>query len=136
MSKENDGGPAFPVLEVNEQGQLEVTSTGMTLREYLIAHAPAEPQPWFRPVVPPKPTMVPYPTHFTAEERHEYRSWNDGMLEVKDMVCPRIREYAQASKKQRERVAAWSEEFEKQRYLQWPAAWADAMLAAREQEDG
>jgi hypothetical protein len=33
----NDGGPAFPVWELNGQGQQEMTCFGMTLRDYFAA---------------------------------------------------------------------------------------------------
>ena len=39
MSKDNDGGPAFPVWELNGQGQQETTGFGMTLRDYFAAKA-------------------------------------------------------------------------------------------------
>jgi hypothetical protein len=46
-----DGGPAFPV--VSRTG--DASHAGMSLRAYLIASAPREPQPWFRPECRPKP---------------------------------------------------------------------------------
>lgn len=39
MSTHNDGGQAFPCLELNGDGQQEMTCPGMTLRDYLAAHA-------------------------------------------------------------------------------------------------
>lgn len=33
----NDGGPAFPVWELNGSGQPEMTGFGMTLRDYFAA---------------------------------------------------------------------------------------------------
>jgi len=35
----NDGGPAFPVWELNGKGQPEMTGFGMTLRDYFAAKA-------------------------------------------------------------------------------------------------
>lgn len=35
----NDGGPAFPVWELNGYGQPEMTGFGMTLRDYFAAKA-------------------------------------------------------------------------------------------------
>lgn len=40
MSTINDGGPVFPVTELNGQGEQELTHPGMTLRAYFAAHAP------------------------------------------------------------------------------------------------
>lgn len=39
MSTKNDGGPAFPVWELNGHGQPEMTSFGMTLRDHFAAKA-------------------------------------------------------------------------------------------------
>jgi hypothetical protein len=89
--RRNDGGPAFPVPAIYDPSREQVNSTlaytgegGMTLRDYFMAHAPAEPQPWFEPVTP-------------------------------------IYESQEQTKKVRAR----------ERYLGWPAAWADEMLKRR-----
>jgi len=37
MNMINDGGPAFPVWELNGKGQPEMTGFGMTLRDYFAA---------------------------------------------------------------------------------------------------
>ncbi len=39
MSKQHDGGPAFPVWELNGQGKPEMTGFGMTLRDFFAAKA-------------------------------------------------------------------------------------------------
>jgi len=39
MSTDKDGGPAFPVWELNGQGQQEMTSFGMSMRDYFAAQA-------------------------------------------------------------------------------------------------
>ena len=39
MSTINDGGPAFPVWELNGKDQPEMTGFGMTLRDYFAAKA-------------------------------------------------------------------------------------------------
>lgn len=41
MNMINDGGPAFPVWELNGHGQQEMTGFGMTLRDYFAAKAMA-----------------------------------------------------------------------------------------------
>lgn len=38
-SKINDGGPAFPVWELNGDGRPEITGFGVTLRDYFAAKA-------------------------------------------------------------------------------------------------
>lgn len=102
-------------------------------RDYFIAHAPHHPQPWFKPVM----TVCP-PTKSSSEIEAE---WLRREVErvLADMVDPEteqakawIREYHEAAAA----VEAWKEERDRQRYLQWPGAWADAMLAAREGKHG
>lgn len=39
MNKINDGGPAFPVWELNGQGKPEMTGFWMSLRDYFAAKA-------------------------------------------------------------------------------------------------
>lgn len=128
MTDKKYGGPAFP-----DGGQHDYTG-GMTLRDYFIAHAPDSPQPWFRPVMPKEPvSAATLPRDLTQPERRELEGWGD-YISTCDMKEPRIRAYAEASDRHHEEVRAYNEELERQRYIQWPAAWADAMLAAREEK--
>lgn len=90
----------------------------MTLRDYFIAHAPAEPQPWFMPAMPPAPNM----TIWIGSSGKIYDS-EISAINSKEMT---IRPVAG------DEYDAWRNEQVKQRYIQWPAAWADAMLKARE----
>ena len=50
MSDIRNGGPAFPVWELNGNGQPEMTGFGMTLRDYFAAKAmqglAANPESW------------------------------------------------------------------------------------------
>jgi hypothetical protein len=58
MSADKTGGSAFPkqpIWRTPDGMEITMDQGGMTLRDYFIAHAPAEPQPWFAPVMPPKP---------------------------------------------------------------------------------
>lgn len=97
-AKELGAQPAFPVQDAGSwQGH------GVSQRMYLAAHAPAEPQPWFTPSMPPKP------------EEFAYRGAARSSIEIKE---------------QAERNAEWLREERKQRYMQWPCAWADALLSA------
>lgn len=102
------------------------TFNGMTLRDYFMAHAPAEPQKWFNPVMPPCP-VVPSP-----------RSLPDGALRDALRDADFTVDISQEAKDwllERDLLAAkqsdWQAEFRKQLYIQWPAAWADAMLEQR-----
>lgn len=132
----NDGGPAFPVLESNGEGRLFLCSAGMSLRDYFIANAPAEPQPWFAPEMPPQPRpRMEKPDDLTKEEREELAGWWD-CLSAKDMNQPRARVIAEDWERNKREHRAWQSEWEKQRYIQWPAAWADAMLEQRAKGGG
>lgn len=98
----------------------------MTVREYFMAHAPAEPQTWFKPVMPPKP-VVPQLADVDAELRQDLQSWSvdDGQPETKAGI-----EWVANCEKQHEARLAWLADEVRQRYVQWPAAWADAVMAA------
>ena len=116
-AKINTGGYAFPLEYPHDE-----RSQGMTLRDYFIAHAPAEPQPWFTPETtqkPKSPGSIPATINnlLSPLERVEDNSTKEWEIEN--------REYMSA-------LARWHNEVEKQRYIQWPAAWADAMIAQRE----
>ncbi|SOY56795.1 hypothetical protein [Cupriavidus taiwanensis] len=132
-----DGGPAFPRLQSlsNRTPAYAVAESteGMTLRDYFIAHAPDEPQPWFRPVMPTARMKMPPALHdLTEEEKSDLYAWDEGYVSATDITSPRVRDYALAHERARSESARWDKEHEKQRYVQWPSAWADAMLAARE----
>jgi len=73
----------------------------ISLRDYFIAHAPAEPQPWFEPVMETKRPEPIFP------DNRKYDAINT------------------------DEIVAWDRERQKQRYIQWPAAWADEQIKAR-----
>lgn len=106
--------------------------SNVSLRDYFIARAPAEPQPWFTPVMPAQPDRVELPPDMTDEERNELKGWGD-YYDTHELKCPRVRQFAERTLAYRIERAAWEEQFTKQRYLQWPAAWADGMMLARVQ---
>lgn len=102
-----------------------------TLRDFFIAHAPAEPQPWFKPVMSTeRPTEPMFPEGGTAEQRSYVREFLD-VMSPDEAGTPALREYIVAYRSGRDAARQWDAEAKKQRYIQWPAAWADAMLAAR-----
>lgn len=76
----------------------------MSLRAYFAAHAPAEPQEWFVPVMS---TGRPEPDHAGVE--------------------PSRREFVDPHNKHA--IEAWDREQYKQGYIQWPLAWADEQIA-------
>jgi hypothetical protein len=90
------GGPAFPCWSAKE-------NQGMSLRDYLAAHAPAEPASWFTPVGPPRPDPE-WPEGF-------------GPPDGPPLNQPEL--------------DAWDEVHARDFTAQWPWAWADAVLATR-----
>ena len=126
MKKPN---PAFPfIIEMKGPGSNPFSGkeilpgntenevfTGMSVRTYLMAHAPAEPQPWFEPYMPKKPD----PTIWIGESGNKYHSRLDAERAEGDEFVRPVNSEA---------IAAWEQEKKKQRYIQWPAAWADEMM--------
>jgi hypothetical protein len=108
MKPESNGhSPAFPPFHDPHTHEF-----GITIRDYFIAHAPAEPQPWFVPVMSGRPLDV-------------YVDGAGNQVPAPTLTSPL------ATLKNRAELEAWGVEQVKQRYIQWPAAWADEMLKAR-----
>lgn len=128
MSIRDDGGPAFPTSAPNWNPVY--AGTGITVRDYLIAHAPAEPQPWFDPVMP-EPPRVP---HWSDIEDDAARC--DVRLSDAMKIDPKT-DFGRAFVEMRSMaiadLEAWNKERKKQRYIQWPAAWADEQMKIRAQ---
>lgn len=105
-----------------------------TLRDYFIAHAPAVPQPWFKPVVPAQPAPAPMrPIDWTAEENEHYDSWREDCRELVDIKSQRVQAYIASVTAAREARQAWADLCERETFLQWPGAWADEMVSRRPQ---
>lgn len=114
----DDGGPAFPLFAEYEHDSGVVVREfqfGMSLRDYFAAHAPRKPQDWYEPVMPPKPE--PEYDHEHSYDRHGCYSIIDG-----SQTCAALN----AAERRR-----WDAEWRKQHRVQWPYAYADAMLKAR-----
>lgn len=102
-----DGGPAFArPIGFNGMTEFSPSQRGMSLRDYFAAHAPSEPQLWFQPSMPPKPV---------ARYDHDHEK------------C----DYCEALPANFRERDDWNTEREKQRFVQWPYAWAAAMLDRR-----
>jgi hypothetical protein len=95
-------------------------------REHFAGLAPHEPQPWFKPVMPV--TRPKYP-QWSSIENEAVRE--DVRAAIDCYTDPTTAEGAAFIEHQNEMFAAgtaWDAEYEKQRYVQWPAAWADAVI--------
>ena len=107
-----DGGPAFPKPIGNngashyEDREVSSEEVGMTLRDYFAAHAPKSRASWFEPTMLPKPEPI-YDHEHPSEQCFECSEVN--WQERLDWKIERARQYE----------------------LQWPYAYADAMLAER-----
>lgn len=106
-----------------------------SLRDYYIAHAPAEPQPWFSPVLPPKEAPLlrftdMYPD-CTDEERGAINHFDSDYMDFNDVTEVRVRYYLYQKSEQQKRARAYACMAQRERLVQWPAAWADAVLNAR-----
>lgn len=129
----DDGGPAFPrQSDKDGRGEFLWAHDGMSLRDYFIAHAPNEPQPWFRPVMKPRPELMflkAAPDSVKSELKYDdYADYvNEG-----DMSSAALAWHLERVSKKKE-TRRWDAELQKQTCLQWPAAWADEMLKARNQ---
>lgn len=86
----------------------------VSLFAYFMAHAPAEPQPWFQPAMCEPPKSDPA-WRFCDNCKHDM-----GDCE-KNADCAKILAYRRA-------FAYWQERRDRERLLQWPAAWAAEMV--------
>lgn len=115
MSVIDNGGPAFP-SHARADGSdgswqvFELHAEGMSLRDYFAAHAPRKPQAWFSPDMPPKPERVYDHDHPNAPS------------------CRYADECRIANWQERN---AWDAARQQAVCVQWPYAWADAVLAQR-----
>lgn len=114
--------PEEPALTLTPPG---VQLPELTRLEYFAAMAPAEPQPWFTPVMPPRPEAPAW--HYIknpalqAEMKDVIR---DGGEPETDEGRAWLAHYLEKKKAEEN----WSVEYQKQRFVQWPMAWAKAVL--------
>lgn len=99
----------------------------MTVREYFMAHAPEMPQSWFKPVVAPEPAGLPSVQEAPTHLRPELNKWSlDDQAPPSSEGIAWVEEWHRREKE----LTAWKTERSKQALVQWPAAWADAVMAA------
>lgn len=127
MSKLGDSGTLSPLLVVPD----------ITLRDYFIAHAPAEPQEWFKPQMevsePELISVLDLPRNHPS--RGELQQWYRQDIETEDL-SPEAQKWVQNYREGLEAREQWRAERSKQRFIQWPAAWADQQLALRKKAYG
>ena len=135
--KINDGGPAFP-LEYDGpsiwwEGTERTVHTGISLRDYLAAHAPDKPAPWFEPQLPERPSYPSPEAHLSPEQ---LKKWKDEWADHSPDKCDEeMLEFDRQYQTAHERIREWDNSYRaRARYVQWPYAWADAMLKEREHQ--
>ena len=129
MSERDDGGPAFPIPVISQNqttGETSIWQTegGMSLRDYFIAHAPAEPWPEFDPVMPTGRPLSMWAHEDAPDDGPRFHCARAAELHYQ---CDGEFVINEAKLEQSE----WDGERDLQRRIQWPAFWADAMLLAR-----
>ena len=79
----NDGGPAFP------KGDDSSPQDGMSLRDWLMAHAPLEPQWHFEPAMPtPRPEAVKHENSEWPANTNEIQAWDDECAKQRAIKWP------------------------------------------------
>jgi hypothetical protein len=129
----NDGGPAFPVVAENGLGHI---SDGMTLRDYLAAHAPEEIPYWFESkrneiVVPQFPQYNTLPD----VDKNDGYSYAENDVPLPENASEALKEYAkkvEAYNLARVAHKKREEELVVEHYFAWRYYYADQMLKARE----
>jgi hypothetical protein len=143
----NDGldgsAPAFPVVfewAANVAGVSPISGIhmkpgdtehvlreGMTLRDYLIAHAPAVPG-WFEPTLPKCPEWLNV-EHITDDAvREDVKIALDAST---DPATEAGRAWIEQQRQIGEQIADWNKLKRRETILQWPAYWADEQLRRR-----
>lgn len=131
--------PAFarPATLDSEDGFASFAQPGLSIRDYLAAHAPSEPQPWFTPVMPERPKAPPTPEGHDRQKMIDITDYldlgeatDDELRHAGDPAIVRV--FAAEMSAFATAAVAWDREQLRQKYAQWPWAWADAVLAARD----
>lgn len=136
----DNGGPAFPGMKAERVAgeRILVPVLGMTLHDYFMAHAPAEPQRWFKPLLSSPKPQIDLETGLEWSEKdwpNDIRRWYLGGLddtaETLTKKYPGCSNLIKELKEHMRAISAWYEYCEREHYIQWPAAWADAMIAEK-----
>lgn len=94
----------------------------LSKRDYFILCAPREQQPWFKPVLEPRPAVyLPDPTKELSPEEQVEWEFGDGLGE-------KINDFDMRYQAAKKAIDTWEHNQLKDRSIQWPIAWADAML--------
>lgn len=104
----------------------------ISLRDYFAARAPLEIPSWFRlHRAEKKPAMPSARRELTSEQLDQWQGLGDYLED--DDVDPEVLEFRDRYDAASHAVGAWEEAYERDRYLAWRWAYADLMIAAREE---
>lgn len=115
----------------------------LTLLAYFMAHAPAEPQEWFKPDLPPAPRM-PLSldgVYLPPAAKEEFECWTGDSLDTEDIQHATVRAYCEARDAHYDATQAYQSMARRETLLQWPRAWArtqcrlhnEALLAMKQE---
>ena len=119
---------------------------GMTLRDYFAAHAPKNPQSWFRPRLSSEWSKHPdVPNGLHPDSLRVVENWLDDPIwdlendiedpgrggRIAERDCPALRTFVAAMRAHWAHNDNLRKEEAVERFKQWPYGWADAMLAER-----
>lgn len=131
--------PAFPQHgwsndPVTRKQMAEVS--GLSRLDYFAAHAPAEPQSWFEPLISPKPEppsddllngLPPLVRQKAVDWRRDHMHHTS--IVGAEEFCSEWKLFWQAGE-------AWELEWRRERFVQWPYAWAEQVLRTRSMFQG
>ena len=115
---------------------------------YFMAHAPAKPQEWFKPIMTTKrPEFPPFPgdeeferaLSFYMKYKHltepywpegvtTLNKWSGEEFPLTNELKHRVELFVKTNAETRNRQIEWDAEHTKQFYVQWPRAWANEQI--------
>lgn len=130
--------PAFPGARYS----------GMTMLDYFIAHAPAQPPNWWKPEMDKQPVRIMFlKTHFTDAQEQTWlgfydtdeNQWYDTEADLADMnvtTSPnipqsfkdKVAELVKKIEDSRIAIQEWEQKEQYERLIQWPLWWATQIM--------
>lgn len=131
-----DGGQAFPRPAAWSPSGMTGSSaeSGMSMRQYYAAHAPAAPD-WFRFETDNLPPTVPsVPQGWDTEQRAEFLMIKEGSI---DEACAKleVREFWRIYSPARAKLEVWRMDMRKRKFFAWRWFFADMMIATNTGHD-
>jgi hypothetical protein len=126
--------PAMPISEEDTDRLNEgvFICTGLTKREYFAAHAPVEPHQWFKPVMDVEFPLPPKFPSGLSENRKDYVREFVSVMKPQDGSCDIERKYISDFQEFSRLQGEYAYKLTYATCVQWPLAYADALLAALE----